>query len=275
MGRRPFGSGISLAPSQTAVHRLIRRTSSHRRKSLQYQENFSTGPAAQFVPALPIHMDDVALDELFASCMPKLARTARQMMRNAQDSEDVLQEGLLSAFQKLHQFQGRSKFSTWLHSIIKNAARMHMRRTSSYQIHSLEQVTSEQGSLSLESSSDRKPDTEERYAENERSRILRNALTQLPPSYQSVIQLCDIQGMGGGDAAARLGMTRSSLKTCLHRARRLVCKKIRLSYLPEDHCFQGAGPADVPRTKPPEFGPRRRQCKEYENRHMCRASRSQ
>jgi len=43
------------------------------------------------------------LDALFAACMPTLAGSARRMMRAAQDSKDVLQEGLLSAFQKLHQ----------------------------------------------------------------------------------------------------------------------------------------------------------------------------
>ena len=50
------------------------------------------------------------------------------MLRNPQDCEDALQEGLLLAFRNLNQFQGRSKFSTWLHSIVRNAARTHVRK---------------------------------------------------------------------------------------------------------------------------------------------------
>jgi RNA polymerase sigma-70 factor (ECF subfamily) len=186
-------------------------------------------------------MDDNALDRLFASCMPKLARTARQMLRNAQDSEDVLQEGLLSALQKLHQFQGRSKFSTWLHSIIRNEAKMHFRKMGSRQFYSIDQESSEQPGLFLENACDPKPDAEEACAENERSRILRTTLTQLPPMYRSVLQLCDIEGLGGRDAAATLGMTMSSLKTCLHRARRLVSNKIQQRYLPGANDARGRG----------------------------------
>ena len=73
-------------------------------------------------------MTDVELDHLFASCMPRLRQAARQMLRNPQDCEDALQEGLLLAFRNLNQFQGRSQFSTWLHSIVRNAARTQVRR---------------------------------------------------------------------------------------------------------------------------------------------------
>jgi len=40
------------------------------------------------------------------------------MLRHPQDSEDALQDGLLLAFRNLKQFQGRSTFSTWLHTAL-------------------------------------------------------------------------------------------------------------------------------------------------------------
>src|ERR1700690_4233556 len=73
-------------------------------------------------------MNGAELDNLFASCIPRLHRTARLMLRDPQDSEDAVQEGLLLAFRNLSQFQGRSSFSTWLHSILRNVARTHYRR---------------------------------------------------------------------------------------------------------------------------------------------------
>jgi DNA-directed RNA polymerase specialized sigma24 family protein len=59
---------------------------------------------------LPINMNDAELDQLFESCIPRLRRTARLMLRDPQDSEDAVQEGLLRAFRNLKQFQGARHF---------------------------------------------------------------------------------------------------------------------------------------------------------------------
>ena len=61
--------------------------------------------------------DRKAVDLLFASHIPQLRRTAAWMLANSDDSEDALQDGLLLAYRNLNQFQGRAKFSTWLHRI--------------------------------------------------------------------------------------------------------------------------------------------------------------
>jgi RNA polymerase sigma-70 factor (ECF subfamily) len=152
------------------------------------------------------------------------------MTRNTQDSEDVLQEGLLLAFRNLHQFQGRSKFSTWLHCIITNSAKMHARKRRSRPICSIEGERSGENSLALDRACvDRSPDPEEICTRKERSQILTATLEELPPVYKSVIRLCDIEGRTGRDVAEALGMTISALKTCLHRARRLLSQKIRKS----------------------------------------------
>jgi DNA-directed RNA polymerase specialized sigma24 family protein len=55
-------------------------------------------------------MSEAEVNELFAVCLPKLKKATRRMLRNEEDSEDALQDGLLLAFRKLHQFQGRSAF---------------------------------------------------------------------------------------------------------------------------------------------------------------------
>jgi RNA polymerase sigma-70 factor (ECF subfamily) len=168
--------------------------------------------------------------------MPKLLRTARQVLRHQQDSEDALQEGLLSAFKNLHQFQGRSKFSTWLHSIVKNSARMHARKNSSHPSFSIEKELSDENNSVLEiACPDQSLDPEQTYALREQSRILADTLGELPPRYRAVIQLFDIEGLDGREAAEVLGVSLSGVKTSLHRARRLLTKKIRESYLSESN----------------------------------------
>lgn len=196
-------------------------------------------------PALPIDMDDKELCELFASCMPRLARTARHIMRNSADSEDVLQDGLLSAFQKLGQFQGRSKFSTWLHTIVTNSARMHARGKAGRVFCSMEEKLSEEGKVAPgRTFRDSSPDPEALCGQEERARILRRTLRNLPSMYQQVIELCDIREFSRKDAAATLGLSISALKTSLHRARRFAARKIRECYFTNS----GARP-DPPRSR--------------------------
>jgi DNA-directed RNA polymerase specialized sigma24 family protein len=67
-------------------------------------------PAQMSEGCLPIYVSEEEINELFAACLPKLKKAARRMLRNQQDCEDALQEGLLLAFRKLHQFEGRSVF---------------------------------------------------------------------------------------------------------------------------------------------------------------------
>lgn len=177
---------------------------------------------------LPIDMDDAELDDLFASCMPRLQQMARQMLQNHEDSEDALQEGLLSAFRNLRQFQGRSKFSSWLYIIVKNAARTQVRtRKSRPQYVSEEEFANVADSALEEISVDRGPSPEEECARRERSRFLLEALQDMPPRYQAAVHLCDVDGVAAKDAAQMLGMTSSALKTSLFRARRLAARRIR------------------------------------------------
>jgi len=184
-------------------------------------------------------MTDVELDHLFASCMPRLRRAARQMLRNPQDCEDALQEGLLLAFRNLNQFQGRSKFSTWLHSIVRNAARTQVRR-----MNCRPQCPSEELSDGGESTVERltvdlRLSPADECALREKSRILLQAMQELPSRYQAALRLCDVDGVDSKEAARRLGITASGLKTYLFRARRFVTKRIRLKYVVRRERFPG------------------------------------
>lgn len=222
--------------------------------NLQHEDRFTPGSELQGSQTLPVGLSHAELDQLFASCLPKLAMAARRMMRNPQDSEDILQDGLLSAFENLDQFEGRSKFSTWLHTIVRNAAKMHVRKASSRPLCSLEHDSSDENGLLLENViPDLQPNPEQICSQRERSRILRTILRELPSRYQCVIQLCDIEGLEGKDAAAKLGMSLNSLKTCLHRARRLVSRKIRHRCQPKDHYSPDQRPSDDLSARHPNF----------------------
>ena len=72
--------------------------------------------------------DTLSLEKLFAAHSARLYRTALSVLRNKEDAEDAVQDGLCSAYTKLGSFQGRSSFSTWLTRIVINSALMNRRR---------------------------------------------------------------------------------------------------------------------------------------------------
>ena len=68
-----------------------------------------------------------------------------RMMRNPAEAEDLTQEVFLHAFQKMHQFQGRADFSTWLRRVAVNVVLMQLRKKS-HPTASLEEILSSEKS---------------------------------------------------------------------------------------------------------------------------------
>jgi RNA polymerase sigma-70 factor, ECF subfamily len=173
--------------------------------------------------------DPAALDRLFAPCMPKLQRTATRLFCNVQDAEDALQDGLLSAFRHLSRFQGRAQFSTWMHTIVVNAARSKLRKERSRpSISSLDQPLSEYEDLCVgDMVADTRSSVDEQYEQKEKHRILVEAIQGLPPMWRVVIWLYDIEGLQMKEIAARLRITISAAKTHHFRANRRIVKMVR------------------------------------------------
>jgi RNA polymerase sigma-70 factor (ECF subfamily) len=174
--------------------------------------------------------DRKAVDLLFASHIPQLRRTAAGMLANSDDSEDVVQDGLLLAYRKLNQFQGRAKFSSWLHRIVINAALTKIRRQRSKPTTSIDQEISSEDTLCIvDLLADPRPNPEEEYITEERSRILARALEDLSTTSQTVIHMLDIEGFTGRETAKSLGISLTALKSRHLRARRSILRKIQES----------------------------------------------
>jgi RNA polymerase sigma-70 factor (ECF subfamily) len=209
---------------------------------LNSNPNSSNGYDSDCAFDLAIKGDTVALDRLFALCIPRLRRTAARLLCNVQDAEDALQDGLLSAFRHLNQFRGRAQFATWMHTIVVNAAKSKLRKLRSQPlISSLDEPVPEHDDLRLvDTLADPRCNLDEEYAWVERSQILSGIMQELPPASRAVIRLCDIEGLQMKEAAVRLRVSVSALKTRHLRANRLILKIVkeaqpRLEINAEDH----------------------------------------
>src|SRR6204780_4092942 len=94
--------------------------------------------------------DQQAVDVLFERYHRPLFQTALRVLGNAEDAEDALQDGLLSAYRNLKRFEGRSQFSTWLTRIVINASLMRRRSMRSRPAVWLENFSEEENTIPAE-----------------------------------------------------------------------------------------------------------------------------
>jgi RNA polymerase sigma-70 factor, ECF subfamily len=198
-----------------------------REDSLDFNADSSTVREPDCLLDLGLNGDQEALGHLLASYMPQLYRAALGVVGTPQEAEDALQDGLLRALHHLRDFAGRSRFSTWLTSIVINAALMRLRRNRrEVMTSSLDQTLDRDNPPLANRIVDPGPNPEEMYAQAERLQILDRGLQRLPAAYRNAVQLRDVQGMSTKEAAEALGLPLGSLKSQLFRARLKLVEEV-------------------------------------------------
>jgi RNA polymerase sigma-70 factor, ECF subfamily len=149
----------------------------------------------------------------------KIFRLAMNITQNREDAEDVLQEAFLKAYEHLDQFQGNSKFYTWVVRIAVNQALMKLRKRRSDRAVSLdEQIDTGEDTVVREIAA-WDPDPEQRYSQEELQGILTGAIDELAPIYRTVFTLRDVDGLSTEETAEALDLTVPAVKSRLLRAR--------------------------------------------------------
>jgi RNA polymerase sigma-70 factor (ECF subfamily) len=157
------------------------------------------------------------LDSVVFRCLPMFYKRAFRCLGNAADAEDAVQDALLSAYRHLGQFRGQAQLSTWLTTIVTNAARMQLRRRRGGYL-SLDEKQDE-GLTFSERLPDSKPSPEEVCSTAEARDRLVEGLKQLSPKLRRAFQLHDIDGLTTKQAALVLGVPQGTVKTRHARAR--------------------------------------------------------
>ena len=139
------------------------------------------------------------------------------MMGKPEDAEDVAQEAFISAYRAFHRFRGESRVTTWLYRITVNAALMKLRKEK--RARALTQTGLEDMQVvNWEDTPDRAA------ASSELGEKLQDGIALLQPDLRAAVVIRDVQGYSNTEAADVLGITVSSLKSRLHRARVLLRK---------------------------------------------------
>ena len=163
--------------------------------------------------------DEAAFEQLIRQYDRQIFRIARHITQNKEDAEDIVQDTFLKAYQKLEQFQGNSKFYTWLVRIAVNESLMRLRkRRNSKTVSMDEDVQTEDGSVPRDFA-DWTPNPEQQYGQGEMGEILRKTIQGLPPGFRSVFTLRDVENLSTEETAELLGLSVPAVKSRLLRAR--------------------------------------------------------
>ena|SRR5215469_5209778 len=160
-----------------------------------------------------------AFEQLVKRYDRNIFRIAQHITQNREDAEDVVQDAFLKAYENLDQFQGNSKFYTWLVRIAVNESLMKLRRRKTSKTVSMdEDVETEEGSMPREFA-DWSPNPEQQYGQSELSEILRKTIQGLPASFRTVFVLRDVEGLSTEETAEMLNLSIPAVKSRLLRAR--------------------------------------------------------
>lgn len=164
--------------------------------------------------------DVTAFEELVNRYERRVFRLTMNITQNREDAEDATQDAFLKSYQHLDNFQGDSRFYTWLVRIAVNEALMRLRRRRP-NISSLDEpvAVESDGDLVPREIEDWGPTPEQRYANTELNSILSGAIGGLEPIYRAVFVLRDVEQISTEETAEMLGISVPAVKSRLLRAR--------------------------------------------------------
>ncbi len=145
---------------------------------------------------------------------------ALKLMKSREDAEEVTQDAFLKAYTKIHQFEGKSKFSTWLYTIVYHTALTRLRKKQLPVDHS--QLGQEENLIGYSES-----DKEWRKLQKEeRSSYIQLALSKLSADDQVAITLFYLNENSLQEICEITSWEISNVKVRLHRARKRLLKAL-------------------------------------------------
>ncbi|WP_155774406.1 RNA polymerase sigma factor [Rhizobium etli] len=162
-----------------------------------------------------------AIRQIIRANNQRLYRLVRAVVRSNSDAEDVLQEAYLRAFASLDTFQGDSLLSTWLSRIALNSALMRLRAQKRLKRAGSEIGRSEAEIVQFPLASPA-ADPERVTAQRQLLHLVEEATDALPETFRLVFVARAIEGLSVEETAALLEIPAATVKTRLHRARKLI-----------------------------------------------------
>jgi RNA polymerase sigma factor (sigma-70 family) len=152
----------------------------------------------------------VAQKQLYELFADKMLGICYRYTKSTNDAEEVLQQGFIKVFTNLHQYKMEGELGAWIRRIIVNTAINYLKRKPRYQLDlsfedsHLHPVSSQEPEMSLN------------------LKDLLSLVRQLPPGYQTIFNLCAVEGYSHVEIGKILGIKESTSRSQYARARALL-----------------------------------------------------
>ena len=148
-----------------------------------------------------------AQQQLFAKHSPKMLGVCRQYVKDTHHAEDLLLSGFLKVFTSLHTFKHEGSFEGWVRKIMVNTCISYLRKKKVLMLSDDDYIFNEAATVSLE---------------NTAVEDIQKLIDQLPEGYKMVFNLYAIEGFKHAEIATQLGVSESTSKSQLFKARKLL-----------------------------------------------------
>jgi RNA polymerase sigma factor (sigma-70 family) len=153
-------------------------------------------------------------EELYNRFSGKMYAVCLRYSNNADDAQDLLQEGFIKVYRNLHRFRAEGSFEGWVRRVFVNSSIEHFRKKS----------------VQLASVSEREEETigdkDINALDTLAEKDIINLIRELSPGYRTVFNLYVVEGYSHSEIADMLGISEGTSKSQLARARGVLQKKV-------------------------------------------------
>jgi len=144
--------------------------------------------------------------ELYEAHVDRVYRLAYRLAGDDDLARDITQDTFIRAFERLSDFRGEARLSTWLHTIAMSVAMNALRKVKRLR----REVSLEEGVHVAATTREAEPDLTQRLAA---------AIDALPAGYRTVFVMHDVEGFTHEEIGGALGVEAGTSKAQLSRAR--------------------------------------------------------
>ncbi len=156
---------------------------------------------------------------LFDKYSAKMFGVCKRYVKNQEDAEDVMVEGLFKVLTKLDKFNFKGSFEGWIRRILVNECLMHLRKRHNFKL------TVEVSNIDIK--------TRANVEDDLAAQDILDLLDMLPTGYRTVFNMYVLEGYKHKDIAAELGISINTSKSQLLLARKRLQSLIKENQLPD------------------------------------------
>ncbi len=166
-----------------------------------------------------------AFESLVKKYQKRMLNIAYRVIGDYEDACEIVQDAFVSAYKNIKDFKGRSRFSTWLYTIVVNLSRNRLRQLKAQSYHEGfsfdDPVATDDGEIKMSPLSV-EPSALDNLERKEIQQKVQRCIDTLNNEFREVLILRDIQGFSYNEIGDMLGISEGTVKSRLFRAREYI-----------------------------------------------------